>query len=311
MSTAGCGVLGAGTMGGGFAVRLLKHGHAVVVHDIDPDRAQALVEQGARAAASPRELAAACDQLIVALPDTPHILAAWEGEDGLQAGLRRGALVLIASTVSPDTPRELARHVASLGVDLLDTPVSGGPVAAHAGNLAIMAGGSDEAFSRARPLLDVLGSTVVHVGPLGHGEIAKLANNLMGATITLGIAEGLTLAAKAGADLERVCAAIAGGSGSNWILREWMPRTVLGGSTEPHFALDLMCKDMELVRRFAEELDVPLAAGRLAQETFTRAAEAGHGGADFSIIAELAARDAGTTVAGRLSHRQNGVTWEP
>jgi 3-hydroxyisobutyrate dehydrogenase-like beta-hydroxyacid dehydrogenase len=288
MSTPTCGVLGAGTMGSGFAVRLLEHGHTVIVHDIDPGRAQALVERGARAVESPRELAASCDQVVVALPDTPHILAAWEGEDGLQAGLGHGALVLIASTVSPETPRELARRVASLGVELLDTPVSGGPVAAHAGTLAIMAGGSEEAFARARPLLEVLG-----------------------ATITLGIAEGLALAAKAGADLERVCAAIAGGSGGSWILREWMPRTVLGGSTEPHFALELMCKDMELVRRFAEELDVPLAAGRLARDTFTRAAEAGHGGADFSIIAELAAREAGTTVAGRLSHRQNGVTWEP
>ena len=110
---------------------------------------------------------------------------------------------------------------------------------------------------------------------------------------------------------ERVCAAIAGGSGTSWILREWIPEPSSVADFERHFALDLMAKDIELVRRFAEELDVPLAAGRLAQETFTRAAEAGHGGADFSIIAELAAREAGATVAGRLSHRQNGVTWEP
>jgi 3-hydroxyisobutyrate dehydrogenase-like beta-hydroxyacid dehydrogenase len=204
------------------------------------------------------------------------------------------------STVAPATPVELGRRLEPRDVTVLDCAVSGGPDRAEAGELAIMVGGSDEGFERARPVLDALGGHVVHVGPLGHGEIAKLANNLMGAVIVLGIAEGLALAAKAGADVERVCEAVAGGSGSSWILREWIPRTVLAGDYERRFSLDLMCKDMRLIDDLARELGVPIPAGALARETFERAVAAGYGGDDFSRAVALHAEAAGAPLP-RLS----------
>jgi 2-hydroxy-3-oxopropionate reductase len=226
------------------------------------------------------------------LPDTPEIEAALGGETGLEAGLRDGAAVLLVSTVKPATAQDLARRLAPRGVDVLDTPVSGGPVAARDGALAIMAGGSDAAYGRCLPLLEHLGHPV-HVGPIGHGEIAKLANNLMGAVIALGIAEGLAVAATAGADLGKVREAIAAGSGGSWILNDWLPRTVLAGRVDADFAVELMVKDMDVLEDFARELGVPLHAAQLARETFTELRDAGHGRQDFSVLVAIYAAEAG------------------
>jgi 3-hydroxyisobutyrate dehydrogenase-like beta-hydroxyacid dehydrogenase len=161
-------------------------------------------------------------------------------------------------------------------------------VRAEEGTLAIMVGASADGLRRARPLLAALGDNVVHVGPVGHGQLAKLANNLMGAVTTLGIAEGLALATRGGADVERVCEAIAGGSGSSWILREWIPETVLAGDYRRRFSVDLMRKDLQLIAAECERLGVPAPAAALARDTFDEAAASGHGDADFSIVAALA-----------------------
>lgn len=287
-----CGVLGVGALGAEIAARLAKEGLEVAAHDLDPERVAALAEAGVAAADSPRELARRSDVVFVALPDTPEIEAAFGGEDGLEVGLRERMALLLVSTVKPATAQDLARRLASRDVDVLDTPVSGGPVAARDGALAIMAGGSDAAYARCLPLLERLGHPV-HVGPIGHGEIAKLANNLMGAVIAMGIAEGLAVAAKAGADLGKVREAIAAGSGASWILSDWLPRTVLAGRVDADFAVELMVKDMDLLEDFARELGVPLHAAELARATFTELRDAGHGRQDFSVLVAIHAAEAG------------------
>ena len=235
-----CGVVGAGAIGRGFVSSLVRAGFEVAVYDLDPAATARATAGGGSAAGSLTEVAQASDVVLLALPDTPEIMAAVEG--GLQEGLRRGSTLVVTSTVSPGTPVELERRLAPLGVDVLDAPVSGGPVKAAAGELAIMVGGSELVFTSRRPVLEALSSHLVYVGPTGHGEIAKLVNNLMGAVIVVGIAEGLALAAKAGADVIRVCEAVAGGSGSSWILREWIPDTVFRGDYERRFSLELMAK---------------------------------------------------------------------
>jgi 2-hydroxy-3-oxopropionate reductase len=285
-------VLGVGALGGAIAERLAAEGIEVAAHDLDTERVAALTGVGVGAAGSPADLADRSDIVLVVLPDTPEIEAALGGETGLEAGLRDGAALLLVSTVKPATAQDLARRLDSRGVDVLDTPVSGGPVAARAGALAIMAGGSDDAYARCLPVLETLGRPV-HVGPIGHGEIAKLANNLMGSVTAIGIAEGLALAAKAGADLDKVREAIAGGSGASWILSDWLPRTVLAGRTHADFAVELMVKDMGLLEDYARELGVPLRAAELARETFTELRDAGHGGHDFSVIVAISAAEAG------------------
>jgi 3-hydroxyisobutyrate dehydrogenase-like beta-hydroxyacid dehydrogenase len=170
--------------------------------------------------------------------------------------------------------------------------VSGGPVVAREGELAIRVGADDAAYERCRPVLEAIGRPV-HVGPVGHGEIAKLANNLMGSVIAVGIAEGLTLAAKSGADVDKVREAIAGGSGSSWILTDWIPRTVLAGKIEADFAVRLMAKDMRLVQAYAEQIGVAAPAGALAERTFDALRDQGYGDRDFSVLVETSAAAAG------------------
>ncbi|HEY4281340.1 MAG TPA: NAD(P)-dependent oxidoreductase [Conexibacter sp.] len=286
------GVLGVGALGGAIAERLSQQGYDVSANDLSAAAVAALAEHGVRAAATPRELSAASDVVIVLLPDTPEILACLDGPDGLEAGLRGGSIVVIASTVAPETPPQLAERLAARGVAVVDAPVSGGPVVARRGELTIMVGAEEAVYAAVEPVLSAYGNPV-RVGPIGHGEIAKLVNNLMGSVIVLGIAEGLALAAKAGADLDKVREAIDGGSGASWILSDWMPRTVLAGSVEAHFAVRNMVKDTRLIAAYAQRLGVPLQAGALAGETFTEVRDSGHGDDDFSVLVALRAAAAG------------------
>lgn len=290
------GVLGAGSIGGSAAARFASQGVQVATFDIDSERVAALAADGVVAAANARELAEGAEVVFLALPNTPHIESALAGDDGLRAGLREGTLVCLLSTIDPDEARRIGAELAEAGAELLDTPVSGGPVAARAGELTIMAGGSDSAFERGKPLLDLLSNHLVHVGPLGAGETAKLVNNLMGSVIVLGIAEGVALAAKAGLDVERTLEAIAGASGSSWILDTWIPRTILKDPSQTHFAVELMAKDMGLVRELAEENGVPLEAGALAEKTFTELRDQGDGARDFSILLARRAEAAGASL---------------
>ena len=291
-----CGVLGTGAVGLGMVESLVREGYAVSAFDLDGRALTAAVELGADAAASPGELAERSEYVLLALPDTPEIL---DAAAALEGRLQAGSVVLLMSTVAPETPLELARRFAPAGVEVLDAPISGGPVKARAGELAIMVGGSPAAYERARPLLEALGSSVVHVGPLGHGEIAKLVNNLMGVEIVVAIAEGLALAAKAGLDVERLCEAVAGGSGASWILREWIPDTVFKGDYRRRFSLDLMRKDLQAHRRPRRQAR---GSGRVPRGRHRGdpggAIDAGYGGSDFSILAALAAQAAGTVLPG-------------
>jgi 3-hydroxyisobutyrate dehydrogenase-like beta-hydroxyacid dehydrogenase len=291
------GVLGVGALGAAIAERLAAQGHVVHAHDLSAAAVAALAEHGVRAAGSPRELAELSDVVILLLPDTPVNLACLDGPDGLEAGLRDGSAVVIASTVAPETPPLLVERLAPLGVSVVDAPVSGGPVVARRGELTIMVGAEEEDYAAIEPVLSDYGQPV-HVGPVGHGEIAKLTNNLMGAVIVLGIAEGLALAAKAGADLDKVREAVSGGSGASWILSDWMPRTVLAGRTEADFAVRNMFKDTRLIEQYAERIGVPLEAGELALRTFEGLRDAGFGDRDFSILVALRAQAAGAPLAG-------------
>jgi 3-hydroxyisobutyrate dehydrogenase-like beta-hydroxyacid dehydrogenase len=287
-----CGVLGVGALGAPIATRLATAGLDVAAYDLDAERVAALAGVGVAAASSAADLAERSEVVLVVLPDTPEIEAALTGERGLEAGLHDRATVLLVSTVKPTTAQELARRLEPRGVDVLDTPVSGGPTAARDGALAIMAGGSEPAYARCLPVLETLGRPV-HIGPIGHGQIAKLANNLMGSVIAVGIAEGLALAGKAGADLDKVREAIAGGSGASWILSTWLPRTVLAGRIDADFAVEMMVKDMDVLDDYAHELGVPLHAAELARETFTELRDAGHGAHDFSVLVAIAAAEVG------------------
>jgi 2-hydroxy-3-oxopropionate reductase len=290
-----CGVIGTGALGSAIVTSIARAGFAVTVHDQDAAALVSATRAGGAAAESAAGVARASDVLLLVLPDSPQI---FEVVEEIGSGLAPGSVVLIISTVSPETPVELGRRLAPSGVHVLDCPISGGPARAAAGDLAIMVGGDEAIFERVRPVLAAFGSRIVLIGPLGHGQIAKLANNLMGGVIIEGIAEGLAFAAKAGVDVQRVADAIAGGSGSSWILREWVPDTVFANDYARRFSLDLMCKDMGIIRDMAAELGVPIPASDVAREAFERAVARGFGGDDFTRAIQLHAADAGTDLHG-------------
>ena len=193
------GFIGAGTMGRPMAGHLIDGGHALFVHDLAPVP-QALLEKGAKACASGKEVADAAEVIITMVPDTPQVEAALFGPGGVAEGLSAGKLVIDMSSISPLATKDFARKINQQGCDYLDAPVSGGEAGAKAARLTIMVGGPEAAFARARPLLQLLGQNITLVGSNGDGQTAKVANQIVVAMTIQAVGEALVFASKAGAE---------------------------------------------------------------------------------------------------------------
>jgi 2-hydroxy-3-oxopropionate reductase len=237
------GVIGLGVMGRPMAANLLAAGFDLVVHNRSPAPQQALVEQGARGADSPAALARDVDVVVTMLADDAAVRAVLDGPDGVIANARGGALVIDMSTVSPALSRELAATAATRGIRMLDAPVSGGDVGARQGTLSIMAGGEAADVEHARPLFDVLGSRVTHVGPAGAGQVAKACNQVLVAITFAGIAEALVLGSKLGVEPAKLLDALSGGMAANRIM-ELRRSNFLDHDFAPGFKVDLHHKDL-------------------------------------------------------------------
>lgn len=213
-------VVGLGNIGSPMATALLRGGWSLTVHDRSSGATEAAAEAGARVAGSVTDLVA-CDVLLLAVPDDAAVEQVLEGEDGWLAAGGDGRSVVVHSTVLPRTAERLAGVAAEQGVALLDAPVSGGADRAAEGDLTIMVGGEAEALEHLRPLLDCLGSQVLHVGPAGAGAATKLANQLMMLSALAGVHEALDLASAHGVDEELVLQAVASSTGDSWVSRNW------------------------------------------------------------------------------------------
>lgn len=280
------GFIGLGIMGRPMALRLLRAGFPLVVHNRSRAAVEALGGEGAEAASSPREVAERSDIVITMLPDSPDVDAVVLGDDGVLAGARAGMLLVDMSTVAPATTRQVHAAVAERDVEALDAPVSGGEQAAVAGELAIMVGGSEAAVARARPLFDVLGKAATHIGPAGAGQVAKAANQVVVALTIQAVAEALTLARKAGADPARVRKALLGGFAGSRILEVHGER-MLAGRHEPGFRMELHRKDLGIALDAARQEGVALLATAQAAELMNAAIAMGDGGADHSALVRI------------------------
>jgi 2-hydroxy-3-oxopropionate reductase len=245
-----------------------------------------LVAAGATSAGSPRAVAACSDVVITMLPDSPDVEAVVLGPDGVAEGIGEGALYIDMSTIAPSTSRRIAAVLAERGVDVVDAPVSGGELAAREGTLSIMAGGTDEAVERARPIFDVLGKTTTHIGPPGAGQVAKAANQVVVALTIQAVAEGLGLARKAGVDPARVRAALLGGFAQSRILDVHGQR-MLDGAYEPGFKLGLHRKDLGIALQLGREEHMPLFATAQAAELMDALLAQGAGDRDHSVLGAL------------------------
>lgn len=211
-------VIGLGTMGGPMAANLVRAGQSVVVHNRTRSREEALVAMGAKGAATPLEAVRGATHVLICVSDTPDVEGVLFGKDGAEAGLQAGAVVIDTSTISPEASRRFAARLRARGVGFVDAPVSGGSEGAIKGTLAVMCGGTAEDFAKAKAVLDVIGKSVTHVGPVGAGQVAKAVNQVVIAGTYQAVAEGLTLAAKLGVDPRQVVQAIRGGAAASWIM---------------------------------------------------------------------------------------------
>jgi 3-hydroxyisobutyrate dehydrogenase len=274
------GFIGLGNVGSQLADSLLRHGVSLTVRDIDAGRVAALVARGARAAASPRELAASVDVVITCLPSPAVCAAVMEGEDGVLAGLARGALWLEMSTTDHEEVRRLAARVAEHGATALDCPVSGGCHRAASGNISIFAGGTRAAFERALPVLAILGQRILHTGPLGSASQLKVLTNYLCTVHLAALAEALTVARVAGLDLNTAYEAIRISSGNSFV-HETESQVILNGSRDINFTMDLVIKDVGLFDALARAHGVPLELSPLVLEMFRDGARR-YGGRELS-----------------------------
>ena len=269
------GVIGLGIMGAPMARNLLRAGHAVTVHSRTRARVDALVADGAAAANSPAAVVAAVEAVVTMLPDTPDVEAVLAGPSGVLAAARPGLLAIDMSTIAPEAARALAARAVSAGVTLLDAPVSGGEQGAIAGTLSIMVGGDGAAVARAQPIFAALGRQVTYMGGPGQGQMAKLVNQVVGATTLAAVAEGVALATRAGLDPAAVLQALGGGAANSWMLANLGPR-MQRRDFAPGFMVRLQQKDLRLALAAAKALGLDLPVVTVVHELL--AAVEAHGG---------------------------------
>jgi 2-hydroxy-3-oxopropionate reductase len=277
------GFIGLGIMGAPMAANLVKAGYTVTGYNRHPEPVQRLVAAGGRAAADVADAVVGADVVITMLPDSPDVEGVALGENGIFANAKRGALYIDASTIRPDVSARLAAEGAKRGVRVVDAPVSGGEQGAIDGTLSIMVGGSAEDFEAARPVLEVLGKTVVHVGPAGSGQTVKAANQLIVAgTIEL-VAEAIVFLEAYGVDMEPAIKVLAGGLAGNAIL-ERKAAGMLARQFKPGFRIDLHHKDLGIVQAAAREAGVVIPLGAVVSQLVASLRAQGHGSLDHSAL---------------------------
>jgi 2-hydroxy-3-oxopropionate reductase len=281
------GFIGLGIMGRAMAANLLAAGHDVLVHNRSPESQAALVELGARGAASPAAVAQEATTVITCVSDDAALRTVMTGDEGVLTHARPGTLAIDTSTVSPALARELAELGRPRSICTLDAPVSGGDVGARDGTLSIMVGGAAEDLERARPLLEILGSRITHCGPAGAGQVVKACNQVLVAVTYAGVAEALVLGSKLGVSPETILDVLGGGIAANRVM-EVRRRNFLDHDFAPGFKIDLHHKDLEIALGSAGEADVALPLAALVQQQLRQLRAAGHGGEDDSALLRVA-----------------------
>ena len=251
------GFIGLGIMGRPMAKNLLKAGHELVVFDFNQEAVADLVSCGAASAGSGKDLASRCGVIITMVPNSPHVRAALLGEGGVAEGAKEGTVVIDMSSIDPTESKAIGGELAKKGIDLLDAPVSGGEPKAIDGTLSVMVSGKRELFDRYYDLLMVMAGSVVYVGELGSGNVAKLANQIVVAVNIAAVSEALTFAKKAGTDPELVYQAIRGGLAGSTVMDAKAPM-MLSRNFNPGFRIELHIKDLNNALNAAHAISSPV-----------------------------------------------------
>jgi 3-hydroxyisobutyrate dehydrogenase len=287
------GFIGLGNMGGPMAANLVKAGHQVTGFDLVPRAVEGLRAQGGYAAASAAEAAAAGEIVITMLPAGPQVRSVYLGDGGVLSRARNGALLIDCSTIDVETARVVAAAAADAGFDMLDAPVSGGVAGAEAASLTIMVGGAAETFARAQPVLAAMGRTIVHAGPSGNGQAAKICNNMILGVSMIAVCEAFSLAEQLGLAAQTLFDISAKSSGQCWALTSYcpvpgpVPASPANRDYAPGFTAAMMLKDLRLAQQAAGSTATATPLGAAAANLFQLLVDEGAGVLDFSGIYRL------------------------
>jgi 3-hydroxyisobutyrate dehydrogenase len=289
------GFIGLGNMGGPMALNLVKHGFALVVHDLDPAKIERLTARGAEKAGSAEAVASAVDRTICMVETTSQVETVVAGERGIVAGAKPGHIVVSMSTIDPLVAQRLGAQLAARSIAMLDAPVSGGTERAATGELSIIAGGAKETYAACEDLFRAMGKNLFHVGALGQGLAMKLVNNMLVQVNTVAVAEALVLGVKAGLDPRTIYDVVRASTGTSYAFEGRVPR-ILKRDFAPGGTVDISFKDQELETAFAKQLGVPIFLANVSQQVYQMARAAGHNKEDGSAIVKVLERLAGVTV---------------
>jgi 2-hydroxy-3-oxopropionate reductase len=275
--------VGLGIMGSPVACHLARAGHTVIGYNRSPEKTAALVEAGGTAAESIEQAVKDADVVATMVPDSPDVQNVLLADNGVFAHAQPGTLVIDFSTIRPDVTAELGRLGAERGLHVIDAPVSGGEPGAKNATLSIMVGGSDQDFARAKPILDIVGKTIVHVGPNGAGQTVKAANQLIVAGNIELLAEALTFVAAYGVDMPAAVKVLGGGLAGSAVLDQKAPK-MLARNFDPGFRIELHHKDLGIVTAAAREAGVIVPVGAVVAQLMASAVANGEGGLDHSAM---------------------------
>lgn len=282
-STPTIGFIGLGIMGTPAAKNLIDAGYDLVVNDLRSDRVEALVEYGAQAASTPAEVARTVDVVITFLPEGKHVKDVALGDDGLIDGADDELVYIDMGTIGPSAIRDVAEELAPIGVHVIDAPVSGGERGAEDGSLRIMYGSDEPIPAEVDAIFDVLGGHIVQIGEIGAGQVAKVCNNMIGASSIVALAESFVFAEKAGVSRERLVEAMKGGTAQTWMLDN-RAREMIEGDYEPGFFSSYLYKDLRIGINDAQEYGVPLPLASVDHELYKMVEEKGRGDLDTAAI---------------------------
>ena len=283
--------IGLGHMGGGMAPNLAKAGHDVAAFDLMQEALDKAKGAGCNPAASAAEAVKDADVVITMLPAAQHVRAVFHNDVAPNA--KSGALLIDCSTIDVQSARDVGEEMKAAGFDFVDAPVSGGIAAAAAGTLALMVGGTDEQFARAKPFLEPMAKAVIHAGQLGAGQAAKICNNMILGATMVATCEAFVLAQKLGLDPQVFFDISSKASGQSWSMTTYCPVPGVGPETpadhdyEGGFAAALMLKDLKLAADAAKSVGAYTPMGGEAEELFQRFVDRGGGGKDYSGIIKM------------------------
>lgn len=289
------GFIGLGIMGRPMAKNLVKAGHELVVFDFNKEAVADLVSCGAVGAESGKEVAEQASVIITMVPNSPHVRAAVLGENGVAEGAKPGTVVIDMSSIDPTESKAIGAELEKFGIEMMDCPVSGGEPKAIDGTLSVMCGGKKELFDKYYDLLMVMAGSVVYVGELGSGNVAKLANQMVVAINIAAVSEALTFAKKAGTDPELVYQAIRGGLAGSTVMDAKAPM-MLSRNFKPGFRIELHIKDLTNALNAAHAISSPAPLTAQLMEVMQYLRADGYDKEDHSSIVKYYEKIAGVTV---------------